>query len=183
VLGRATRLARFLSGHDKSYDAVVRFGVATDTYDGRAVALADLSNHGALDVIVANQRGPLLVYRNTVSPGRHWIAFDLEAFRCEPHGEQRRREIGGGGRCRAHEAGADRANAVTAVERGAFDYHLKPVNLDDLKVVEAWKKAGAQVGWYSKDTYGNSIFADADAKYPVLVAVNFLRKVTLGAPW
>ena len=34
VLGRATRLARFLSGHDKSYDAVVRFGVATDTYDG-----------------------------------------------------------------------------------------------------------------------------------------------------
>jgi two-component system NtrC family response regulator len=29
----------------------------------------------------------------------------------------------------------DRANAVAAVERGAFDYHLKPVNLDDLKVV------------------------------------------------
>ena len=51
---------------------------ATDTYDGRAVALADLSNRGALDVIVANQRGPLLVYTNTVSPGRHWIAFDLE---------------------------------------------------------------------------------------------------------
>jgi hypothetical protein len=42
---------------------------ATDTYDGRAVALADLSNRGALDVIVGNQRGPLLVYRNTVSPG------------------------------------------------------------------------------------------------------------------
>ena len=29
----------------------------------------------------------------------------------------------------------DRANALAAVERGAFDYHLKPVNLDDLKVV------------------------------------------------
>ena len=29
----------------------------------------------------------------------------------------------------------DRANAITAVERGAFDYHLKPVNLDDLRVV------------------------------------------------
>jgi hypothetical protein len=51
---------------------------ATDTYDGRAVALADLSNDGALDVIVANQRGPLLVYGNTVDPSRHWIAFDLE---------------------------------------------------------------------------------------------------------
>jgi hypothetical protein len=42
------------------------------------VALADLSNDGALDVIVANQRGPLLVYENTVSADRHWIAFELE---------------------------------------------------------------------------------------------------------
>jgi two-component system NtrC family response regulator len=30
---------------------------------------------------------------------------------------------------------ADRANALAAVERGAFDYHLKPVNLDELRVV------------------------------------------------
>jgi len=51
---------------------------ATDTYDGRAVALADLGNRGALDVIVANQRGPLLIYRNAVQPGRHWIQFQLE---------------------------------------------------------------------------------------------------------
>lgn len=42
---------------------------ATDVYDGRAVALADLSNRGVLDVIVANQRGPLLVYKNTVQMG------------------------------------------------------------------------------------------------------------------
>ena len=55
-----------------------RTSARRDTYDGRAVALADLSNRGALDVIVANQRGPLLVYANTVSPGRHWIAFELE---------------------------------------------------------------------------------------------------------
>ena len=50
----------------------------TDVFDGRAVALADLSNRGALDVLVANQRGPLLIYKNTVQPGRHWIEFDLE---------------------------------------------------------------------------------------------------------
>jgi hypothetical protein len=50
----------------------------TDTYDGRAVALADLFNRGVLDVIVANQRGPLLIYKNTVQPGRHWIELDLE---------------------------------------------------------------------------------------------------------
>jgi hypothetical protein len=54
---------------------------ATDTFDGRAVAFADLTNRGALDVIVANQRGPLLVYANRVSPGRHWIAFELEGTR------------------------------------------------------------------------------------------------------
>jgi enediyne biosynthesis protein E4 len=51
---------------------------ATDTYDGRSVALADLGNRGVLDVIVANQRGPLLIYRNSVEPGRHWIQFELE---------------------------------------------------------------------------------------------------------
>jgi hypothetical protein len=50
---------------------------AVDVYDGRAVALADLSNRGVLDVIVANQRGPLLLYKNTVQPGRHWIDFEL----------------------------------------------------------------------------------------------------------
>jgi hypothetical protein len=51
---------------------------ARDTYDGRAVAFADLQNRGVLDVVVANQNGPLLLYANTVTPGRHWIAFDLE---------------------------------------------------------------------------------------------------------
>ena len=50
----------------------------TDTYDGRAVALADLSNRGVLDVIVANQRGPLLIYKNNVDPNRHWIRVMLE---------------------------------------------------------------------------------------------------------
>jgi hypothetical protein len=50
----------------------------TDVYDGRSVALADLGNRGALDVIVANQHGPLLVYRNTVQPGRHWLDVQLE---------------------------------------------------------------------------------------------------------
>jgi hypothetical protein len=51
---------------------------ASDHFDGRAVALADLDGRGVLDVLVANQRGPLLLYRNQVAPGRDWIAFDLE---------------------------------------------------------------------------------------------------------
>jgi hypothetical protein len=31
-----------------------------------------------LDVVVTNQRGPLLIYKNTVSPENNWIDFELE---------------------------------------------------------------------------------------------------------
>ncbi len=64
-------------GAGKFVDVAQAIGV-TDTYDGRSVAMADLWNTGALDVIVANQRGPLLVYKNTVDPANQWIEFDLE---------------------------------------------------------------------------------------------------------
>jgi enediyne biosynthesis protein E4 len=49
-----------------------------DTHDGRAVALADLWNRGVLDAVVANQKGPLLLYKNSVVPDNGWIAFELE---------------------------------------------------------------------------------------------------------
>lgn len=47
VLGRATRLAKFLSGGDKTYEAVVRLGVATDSYDGEGTQVGALW-HGPL---------------------------------------------------------------------------------------------------------------------------------------
>ena len=50
----------------------------TDVYDGRSVALADFGNRGVLDAVVANQKGPVLLYRNTVSPGNQWMEFELE---------------------------------------------------------------------------------------------------------
>jgi hypothetical protein len=64
-------------GSGRFLDVAPMVGVR-DRHDGRAVALADLGNRGVLDVVVANQRGPLLLYRNDVAPGRDWIAFDLE---------------------------------------------------------------------------------------------------------
>ncbi len=64
-------------GEGKFVDVAQAVG-ATDTYDGRSVALADLWNTGALDIVVANQRGPLLIYKNTVSPANRWIEFSLE---------------------------------------------------------------------------------------------------------
>jgi hypothetical protein len=62
---------------------------ATDRYDARSVAVADLAGRGAIDVIVANQRGPLLLYRNEVAPDRGWIGFDLEGA-CRADAEARR---------------------------------------------------------------------------------------------
>lgn len=64
-------------GAGKFVDVAQSVGV-TDTHDGRSVALADLWNRGVLDVIVANQRGPLLLYKNTVTPENKWVEFQLE---------------------------------------------------------------------------------------------------------
>jgi len=57
-------------------DVAKNVGV-TDLYDGRAVALADLSNRGAVDVIVANQNQPAIVYRDYPDSANHWIEFKL----------------------------------------------------------------------------------------------------------
>ena len=51
---------------------------ANDTNDGRSVVMADLWNRGVLDVVVANQRGPLLIYKNTVKSGNAWVEFALK---------------------------------------------------------------------------------------------------------
>jgi enediyne biosynthesis protein E4 len=64
-------------GAGQFFDVAQVVGV-TDTYDGRAVALADFWNRGVLDVVVVNQKGPLLLYKNTVTPDNRWIAFELE---------------------------------------------------------------------------------------------------------
>ena len=76
-----------LSGYERSrvllnrgnqrFDDVGEAAGVSDTYDGRGVALADLSNRGALDAIVANQKGPLLVYRGEPDPANHWVQFRL----------------------------------------------------------------------------------------------------------
>jgi hypothetical protein len=52
-----------------------------DTHDGRAVVLVDLWNRGVLDVVEANQKGPLLVYKNTVAKENNWIQFALTGTR------------------------------------------------------------------------------------------------------
>lgn len=93
-------------GAGRFVDVAQAVGV-TDTYDGRSVAFADLWNRGVLDVIVANQRGPLLIYKNTVDPANHWIEFHLEGTKSNRsaigaqveifwNGQQQVQEVSGG---------------------------------------------------------------------------------------
>lgn len=69
LVNLGTRNARFA-------EVGAQVGVA-DEYDGRAVAFVDLFDDGALDFVVANQKGPLLVYRNESRNDHHWIGFRL----------------------------------------------------------------------------------------------------------
>jgi hypothetical protein len=103
-----------------------------DVYDGRSVAMADFENRGALDVVVANQRGPLLLYKNSVSPGKHWIEFELEGQRSNRSAigaevrvfwdgqEQLQQVSGGSGFCSQNERrlhfGLGKATAIDRVE-------------------------------------------------------------------
>ena len=41
AIGKATRLVRFLTASDKDYDAVIRFGRATDTYDATGTTTSE----------------------------------------------------------------------------------------------------------------------------------------------
>jgi len=106
-----------LSGYERSrvylnrwlrgwVDVAGAVGVS-DRYDGRAVVLADLSNRGALDVIVANQNQPALLYRNHPDSANHWISFSLVGTRSnrsaigaevvvESGGTKQRRVVDGG---------------------------------------------------------------------------------------
>ena len=53
VVGRATRLAQFLSGGDKVYDARVRLGVTTDTWDRTGAVLAEAAGDRPLPSLAA----------------------------------------------------------------------------------------------------------------------------------
>jgi hypothetical protein len=104
----------------------------TDRFDGRAVALADFSNNGALDAVVANQKGPVLLYRNRVDPQNKWIEFYLTGrdsnraaigteVRVFWNGQEQVQEVSGGsGFCsqnsRRLHFGLGKATAVDRVE-------------------------------------------------------------------
>jgi hypothetical protein len=114
---------------------------ATDTFDGRAVSLADLANRGVLDVVVANQRAPLLVYRNTVAPGRHWIQIDLEGRRSNRSAIGARVEVQWAGKKQVQEVVA--ASGFSAQNQHRLHYGLGGATTVD-RVVIRWPSGATQ---------------------------------------
>lgn len=114
------------------FSEVAQLVGVTDRYDGRAVAMADFSNRGVLDVVAANQRAPMLLYKNTVMSGNHWVEFDLEGTRSNRsaigaqvrlywNGQQQVQEVSGGsGFCSQNQRrlhfGLGRTAAISRVE-------------------------------------------------------------------
>ena len=118
-----------------SFTDVAQAVGASDTNDGRAVALADLRNTGALDVIVANQRGPLLIYENHVAPGRHWIQFELEGSASNRSAIGARVEVYWNGHVQAQEVTA--ATGFSAQNQRRLHYGLGDARTID-RVVVRW---------------------------------------------
>lgn len=68
----------WLNKGDREFEDVSNDVCPYATYDSRAVALADLWNTGALDVIVANQNNIPLIYKNDQKNSNHWVEFELQ---------------------------------------------------------------------------------------------------------
>jgi tRNA pseudouridine55 synthase len=59
-LGEATKLAAFLQGADKEYEAAVRFGIETDTHDSEGKTTATRETTGLSEIMVRAALGKLL---------------------------------------------------------------------------------------------------------------------------
>ena len=94
VMGRATRLAQFLSGADKEYEATITLGVETDTYDSEGQPVGALYGGGfpsrdAIDEALGRFRGTFLQQPPAFS------AKKIEGTRSYKHAREARRSAFG----------------------------------------------------------------------------------------
>ena len=140
-----------------SFKEVAQLVGVTDVNDGRSVAMADFTNSGKLDVVVANQKGPLLLYKNNVTPDNKWIAFDLEGqasnrsaigaqVRIFWNGRQQLQEVSGGsGFCAQNQRplhfGLGRATKVDRIEIRWPSGKTQTVNAPEINKIHKIKEA------------------------------------------
>lgn len=99
-LGEGTKLAPFLLAGDKEYEATVRFGVATDTYDVTGQVIAETSTEGltrtavekALEAFIGEQQQTPPIYSALKHAGRPLYAY-ARAGESVPPPSPRRIEI------------------------------------------------------------------------------------------
>jgi hypothetical protein len=158
---------RSLSGYQKkrvwindgagSFKEVAQLVGVNDVNDGRSVAMADFTNSGKLDVVVANQKGPLLLYKNTVAPENKWIDFDLEGtasnrsaigaqVRVFWNGQQQVQEVSGGsGFCAQNQRrlhfGLGKTAAIDRVEIRWPSGKMQTVRTPELNQIHKIKEA------------------------------------------
>ena len=151
-----------LSGYERSrvllnrgeagfVDVAQEAGV-TDRLDGRSVAMADLFNRGLLDVVIANEKGRVLLYRNTANPS-HWVELKLVGTKSNRSaigaevtaeigaGRQRQVVDGGSGFCSQNDRrlhfglGDQRLGKVTIRWPSGAEQVLRDLAIDSLHVV------------------------------------------------
>ena len=49
------------------------------SHAGRGIAVGDLDNDGALDVVISRMDDPVVVLRNRLSPGKNWVRVELRS--------------------------------------------------------------------------------------------------------
>ena len=162
-----------LSGYERSrvllnrgsagFEDVAEGAGVADRLDGRGVAMADLFNRGVLDVVVANEKGPALLYRNgSPSPeGRggqgvragHWLELQLIGTRSNRNaigaevtveigpGHQRQVVDGGSGFCSQNDRrlhfglGTQRLGRVTIRWPSGAEQVIDGLSIDQLHVI------------------------------------------------
>lgn len=68
----------WMNGPSGIFADVTDYVSNTPPFDSRAVAMVDLWNRGVLDVIVANQKNQVSVFKNNATGTNNWVAFELE---------------------------------------------------------------------------------------------------------
>jgi hypothetical protein len=69
-------------GRGKRFHEVSQVGLAFQVEEiSRGAAFGDIDNDGAMDVVVANNDGPVRLLRNQVGGRRHWVTVKLESPR------------------------------------------------------------------------------------------------------